>query len=145
LVNNDAAESRVRDGAVGVSYAPVNGNDIDYLADTAPNTVTINMVNRLACGVMITNGENAAKYAFEAIAHFEMIGKNCTKTPTDTDVESIGVALGAFADRPMQPTLEGQLSESITIAAMNAQRNKVNLNMENLFGATSSSGSAPRR
>lgn len=136
LAYNLASQTRVSDlGSAGASYLPVIEQDLQAIAGsgTAGNiALTTSIGSRLACAVMIANGQPGARYAFEAVAHFEVYGKSIPTTPSHSDVQSVSTAIGAATNITPSPDLGRQLVQAVSNAKDRAAANGFDLDLGNL-------------
>lgn len=100
LAVNAACLTRVGEGYCGVSYLPLLEADLAALPepgkapyDTVIAPTETNWTNRLAGGVFITNAQPGQRYAFEAIAFFELSGKAVPVTASHSDPSALGAIL----------------------------------------------------
>lgn len=103
---NAADMRRVGDKFVAVSYRPLLEADVtavDFPYDrvigdytSAFNTKTC---QRLAGGVFVANGQPGHRYAFEAVAYYEVLGTSVPTTPSHSDPHSLGIIISSDTNR----------------------------------------------
>lgn len=95
LSNNAASMERVSERWTGVSYIPILETDLGGVAE--PGLATVSMVGgvggRLAAGVFIANAQPGQRFAFEAVAYFEIAGTGIASTASHSDPHALGAIL----------------------------------------------------
>jgi len=117
---------------VQTSYTPQRDTDLQTVLEPGTFSSSLkDLYNRLACMILIENGDPAATYTFEAIAHFELYGTQLPTTPSHADPHAVPVAVGAkSAVAEVVPSRV--LAAGISSAQQNARDNGVELNLQGL-------------
>lgn len=145
LAMNQAARLRVMDtGTAGFTYFPRINNDLQYPSigmnyDTDA-TSNLQPSNRLAGAIFVVGAQPGTTFSFEAVAHFEGIGKGFPPTETKCDTNAIGAALGAVPVDQIHTNQSVALAVAAAKAMEIAKRDGRPLNLGNLLGPLARQG-----
>lgn len=94
---NAADFRRVGEGYVGVAYRPLLETDTMAVPDPGYSAVmgSTNFTARLAGGVLVTNAQAGARFAFESVAFYEAYGPGLATTPSHSDPHTLGIVISS--------------------------------------------------
>lgn len=119
LALNSAAMNRVSDAYNGVTYNPVLETDLSAMLEPAnvAGLASTTLSNRLACGVFVANAQPGQRFAFEAVAFYELSGTGVSVTASHSDPHAMGAIL-AINNPVVNPNM--QAAESGAFAALSS-------------------------
>lgn len=110
LAVNAASQQRVTEGWAGSTYIPVVESDLQAYENPANYAASGgygNPFRRLACGLFIANAQPSQRFAFEAVAFFEISGRGISTVPSHSDPATLGAILSVTA-----PSVEQNLPKA---------------------------------